>query len=77
PCLNLPLSSIGLIYPATYARFRKGHTIWDNKYHRDIKRIKKKRARMERRITRILSKAQAEGLLENHGDIDTHGTRWT
>ena len=77
PCLNLPLSSIGIIYPATYARFRKGHTIWDNKYHRDIKRIKKKRARMERRITRILSKAQAEGLLENHGDIDTHGTRWT
>lgn len=75
--LCLDPKTIGIIKAETYARFHKGHTIWDNKYHRDFKRIRKSRARIERRVQRILAKAESEGLFRDMGDIEPSGTKWT
>lgn len=75
--LQLPPARLGLIYPATYDRFLRGHTIWDTKFKAETKRVTKKRAQLERRARRLLEKAAAEGLLTDCGDIHASGARWT
>ena len=79
PALRMPFEEVGAVKLATYDRFQEGHTIWDNRYRRTAAKVKRRRARLERRARRILNKAEAEGLLNDLGDLDisTYGTRWT
>lgn len=77
PALQLAPAQIGVIHRGAYERFRKGHQIWDKRYHSDVKRIKKRRAHYERRARQLLAKAESEGLLSNCGDIEHSGTQWT
>lgn len=78
PALQMPYEEVGKIKPRTYARFQEGHTLWDNRYKRSAAKVKRARAKLERRAQRMLSKAQAEGLLDDYGDIDraVYGTHW-
>ncbi|WFD21188.1 hypothetical protein MCAP1_003449 [Malassezia caprae] len=75
--LQLAPAQVGVVYARTYERFRRGHTIWDNKFRSQTKRLIKKRTQFERRARRLLDKAEAEGLLTDCGDILASGTRWT
>lgn len=75
--LRMPPERVGVIYPALYERFRRGHTIWDTKFQAETKRVKRRRMRNERRARRLLEKAADEGLFIDCGDIRASGTRWT
>jgi len=77
PMLQLAPAQVGVIYAGAYERFRRGHTIWDTKFHAETKRVSKKRAQLERRARRLLDKAEEEGLLADCGDIHASGRRWT
>ncbi|WFD32916.1 hypothetical protein MSPP1_003969 [Malassezia sp. CBS 17886] len=78
PALCIPPERIGLVHAQTYARFRKGHTLWDTKYAGTARRVQRQRQRNVRRYKRILAKADAEGLLDDQGDIDrkASGSPW-
>lgn len=77
--LRMPYQEVGAVKASTYNRFQKGHTLWDTRYRRTAAKVKRKRAKYQRRANRILNKAQAEGLLDDMGDLDVseNGTTWT
>ncbi|KAL4399678.1 lipase [Malassezia pachydermatis] len=74
--LRMAPDSVGTIKPMTYKRFQKGHTIWDTKFAHEAAKVKKRRAKYERRAKQLLAHAQAEGLLDNQGDIVAEGAHW-
>lgn len=43
--LHMPLDQIGVIKEAAAMRYVTGQALWDKKYHRDTKRIAKRRAK--------------------------------
>ncbi|WFC96443.1 hypothetical protein MBRA1_003100 [Malassezia brasiliensis] len=76
--LKMPYEEVGLVKLSTYERFQEGHTLWDNRYKHTAGKVKRSRAKLERRAQRMLNKARAEGLLDDCGDIDRspNGTQW-
>lgn len=79
PSLTMPYQDVGRVKAKTYNRFQEGHTIWDNRYKHTASRVQRQRAKNEARARKIYTRAQAEGLLEDKGDLDLdpESTVWT
>lgn len=52
-------------------RFADGHRIWANKYKRAASRAEKLREKYTRKIRKTMDEAKQQGLLLNHGDLET------